>query len=268
MKGIESTVHIIPLGHEIDRAIIPFKTTKADHVYLVTGLEEPTNAKVDMSKQQQYFTEKVTNELNKMGIKVTCRHVDLFDLRDVMKTISKIIIEEKTKDNRIFVNMSAAGRLTSVAATLTGMVHDVQVYYVHADKYPDDKESRMAHGLSICNSGEISRLTNFQIVMPDPIGKEILLFLCKIGKRARMKDIQEMLRLKNIEGFEEECEKIKQINKRRSIQSRQLMKLDKTILAKLERNGFIMRTKEGRVTYISLTESGNYAAHISGMLEF
>jgi DNA-binding PadR family transcriptional regulator len=44
------------------------------------------------------------------------------------------------------------------------------------------------------------------------------------------------------------------------------MKLDKTILARLERNGFITRTKEGRTSYVSLTESGNYAAHISGML--
>ncbi len=266
MKGIERTVHIIPLGHEIDRAIIPFETIKADHVYLVTGLEE-TEVRVDMSKQQRYFTEKVRTKLKDMGIKVTCRHVDLFDLKDVMKTISKIIIEEKAKDNRIFVNMSAAGRLTSVAATLAGMVHDVQVYYVQADKYPDDKKSRMQHGLSICDTGEITRLINFQIVMPDPVGKEILLFLCKTGKRARMKDIQEMLRLKNVEGFEENYETIKPANKRRSIHSRQLMKLDKTILAKLERNGFTSRVKEGRVTYISLTESGNYAAHISGMLE-
>ncbi|WP_424029683.1 DUF6293 family protein [Methanoregula sp.] len=59
---------------------------------------------------------------------------------------------------------------------------------------------------------------------------------------------------------------MKPSKKKRSIQSRQLMKLDKTILARLERNGFITRTKEGRTSYVSLTESGNYAAHISGML--
>lgn len=266
MTGIERTVHIIPLGHEIDRAIIPFETAKADHVYIVTGLEE-LNSRIDMSKQQRFFADKVRTELQEKGIEVTCRNVNLFDLRDVMKTISRIILEEKAKNNRIFVNMSAAGRLTSVAATLVGMVHDVQVYYVHADKYPEDKKSRMEHGLSICTLGEITRLINFQIVMPDPVGKEILLYLCKIGRRVRMKDIQEMLRSKNIEGFEEKYEIIKQVKKRRSIQSRQLMKLDKTILAKLERNGFTTRTKEGRVTYISLTESGNYAAHISGMLD-
>ena len=151
MAGIERTTHIIPLGHEIDRAVIPFDTTKADHVYILTGLEE-INSQKDMNKQQRYFAETVRQKIQEKGIKVTCRHVNLFDLRDVMKTISKIIIEEKAKNNRIFVNMSAAGRLTSVAATLVGMAHNVQVYYVHADKYPDDKKTRMEHGLSICSS--------------------------------------------------------------------------------------------------------------------
>ena len=266
MPGIERTIHIIPLGHEIDRAIIPFEKTKADHVYLLTGLEE-INSRLDMSKQQRYFADTVRKRLLTMGIEVTCRHVNLFDLQDVMKTISKIIIEEKANNNRVFVNMSAAGRLTSVAATLVGMAHNIQVYYVHADEYPDDKKNRKEHGLSVCKKGEVTSLTNFQIVMPDSTGLEILLFLSKMGRRVRVKDVLELMQIKKIEGFEENFVKIKQSKKKRSVQSRQLMKLDKTILARLERNGFITRTKEGRTTYVSITESGNYAAHISGLLE-
>lgn len=265
MTGIERTIHIIPLGHEIDRAVIPFDLTKADQVYLLTGLEE-INSRLDMSKQQQYYTETVKTRLENNGITVTCKHVDLFDLLDVMKTISTIIVEEKAKKNRIFVNMSAAGRLTSVAATLVGMAHNVQVYYVHADKYPDDKKHRQEHGLSICSTKEITPLTNFKFVMPDPAGLAILLHLAKVKKRIRMRDILDIMRKNKIERFEVNFEKMKPSKKRRSIESRQLMKLDKTILARLQRNDFITRSKEGRVTYIEISESGNYAAHISGML--
>jgi hypothetical protein len=265
MSGIERTIHIIPLGHEIDRAVIPFDITKADHVYILTGLEE-INSRVDMSKQQRFFAETVRKKLEEKGITITCKHVNLFDLLEVMKTISKIIVDEKANKNRIFVNMSAAGRLTSVAATLVGMAHNVQVYYVHADKYPDDKETRKKHGLSICTKREITSLTNFKFVMPDSTGLEILLFLAQQNKKIRMGDILEIMRIKKIEGFEEDFEAMKPSTKRRSIQSRQLMRLDKTVLARLERNGFITRTKEGRTTYVSISESGNYAAHISGRL--
>ena len=103
--------------------------------------------------------------------------------------------------------------------------------------------------------------------MPDPTGLEILLYLAKNDRKVRMRDILEVMRSKNIEGFEENFEKIRQSKKKRSVQSRQLMKLDKTILAKLERNGFIHRSKEGRTTYVWISDSGNYAAHISGKLE-
>ena len=85
------------------------------------------------------------------GIEVVCKHVNLFDLLDLMKAISKIIVNEKAEKNRIFLNMSAAGRLTSVAATLVGMAHDVRVYYVRADNYPQDDLSRQRHGLSVCS---------------------------------------------------------------------------------------------------------------------
>ncbi|MEN6442525.1 MAG: DUF6293 family protein [Methanoregula sp.] len=178
MVGIEKTVHIIPLGHEIDRAIVPFEQSKVDHVYILTNLEE-NNLHEDMSKQQRYFAETVRKKLENMGIEVTCISVDLFNLRKVMNAVSKIIVKEKEENNRIFVNMSAAGRLTSVAATLVGMAHNVQVYYVQAEKYPDGKEDRIKHGLSICIKGDITPLTNFQIVMPESIGLEILLHLSK-----------------------------------------------------------------------------------------
>jgi hypothetical protein len=94
-----------------------------------------------------------------------------------------------------------------------------------------------------------------------------ILHLSKSGKKCRMTDLLEVLHEKKCEGFEESFSKKKLTNAERDIQSKQLGKLDKRILPKLERDGFIDRTKDGRTVYISITDSGNYASYISGKLE-
>jgi predicted transcriptional regulator len=266
MPNIEETVHIIPLGHEIDRAIKPFEKIKADRVYLLTNWDE-SNPEEEMSKKQRYYYENVREKLIKSGIDVQPRvKVDLFDLLDVMKNVSKIIIKEKSLNNRIFVNMSAAGRLTSVAATLAGMAHDANVYYVHSENYPSDEKLRLKHGLSICQKSKTDKLINFQIVMPDTVGLKILLLLCNKNKRQKMRDILEFLKSENIKGFEELFDEVEE-SRMRTLQSNQLMKLDKTILSKLEKHGYVSRKKEGTRVYVSITESGRYIAHISGLLD-
>jgi len=266
MPNIEETVHIIPLGHEIDRAIKPFEKIKADRVYLLTNWDD-SNPSDEMSIKQKYYYETVKGKLikNKIDVQPLVK-VDLFDLLDVMKNVSKIIIKEKSHNNRIFVNMSAAGRLTSVAATLAGMAHDANVYYVHSEDYPSDENLRKKHGLSICRNGKTDKLINFQIVMPDTIGLKILLFLCNDNKRVKMKDILVFLKSESVKGFEELFDEVEE-SRMRTLQSNQLMKLDKTILSKLEKHGYVRRKKEGTRVYVSITESGRYIAHISGLLE-
>ncbi|MFA6359009.1 MAG: DUF6293 family protein, partial [Candidatus Omnitrophota bacterium] len=220
MVNIEETVHIIPLGHEIDRAIKPFESVKVDRVYLLTNVEiEHTNS--EMAKNQKLCLEKVEKFLRakKIDVKIIL-DVDLFDLLDVMKNVSRIIVEENSKNNRVFVNMSAAGRLTSVAATLAGMAHKANVYYVHADGYPTNKSSRKKHGLSICNVKTAETLENFEIKMPEDIGMKILLLLCQDEKPKKMKEILDFLKNENIPGFQELFSEVED-SRMRSLQSNQ-----------------------------------------------
>jgi hypothetical protein len=266
MANIEETVHIIPLGHEIDRAVKPFEKLKADRIYILTNLvsDDPHD---EMVKSQRVYVEKVEKILRRKKIDVRpIVNVNLFSLLDVMKNVSKIIVEETKKKNRVFVNMSAAGRLTSVAATLAGMAHKANVYYVHADGYPANKSQRRKHGLSICDDSKSEPLINFQIVMPESVGLKILLFLSKEQKRQKTINILRFLKSESVKGFEELFEDVEE-TRRRKVQSNQLMKLDKTILKKLEDHDYIRRKKDGKHVYFSITESGQYIAHISGLLE-
>jgi hypothetical protein len=263
-EGLEKIVHIIPLGHEIDRAVTPFREQTPDRVYLLAVIRNP-GLDPEMVARQQYFVSTVKSRLKK-GIEVITVNTDMFDLPDVIRTISHIIRKEKALGNRVSVNMSACGRLTSVGAVMAAMAHGVNLYYVMADDYARTDEDVNAHGLSICRSTTIKKIVGLDFVLPDNIGMEILVFLYRKDKPMRMIDIFEVLRDRNIEGFETLFSDVEQ-EKKRGVQSRQLMKLDKTILTKLERNRLITREKTGRNVFVSLTESGRYVACLSGLVE-
>ncbi|MDD4126519.1 MAG: DUF6293 family protein [Methanomicrobium sp.] len=262
MDAIEQTVHIIPLGHEIDRAIAPFEKAKADKVYLLTSFGE----QCILGEEQDYYTQEVIKKLEGLGIIVECVETDIFDLLDIICNTAIIIRKEKDLGNRVNVNMSAAGRLTSVGVTLAAMAHNVNVYYVKSDAYPEEHEKRLAHGLSICSSCNIFRLVNFQFLLPDEIGIQILVGLCNKKKPVYNRDILGILQEANLPGFEALYDEFSR-EKRRAVQSRQLMRLDKTILTRLEKDGFIEREKQGRNVIVSLTETGLYAACASGLYQ-
>ncbi len=55
--GLNERVHLIPLGHEIDRAVKPFNTYRAERAYVIVV---PDNADLDeqmLEKQRHYIYE-------------------------------------------------------------------------------------------------------------------------------------------------------------------------------------------------------------------
>jgi hypothetical protein len=265
ISGIKEVIHVIPVGIEYDRAIQPFKLVKADRVYLLANTKGSREL-TEMRDEQRTFIEKIKEYLVSQSIYVDFIEVNLFDLPDTIKTISKIVLREKRKGNHININMSAAGRLTSVAATLVGMYHNVNVYYVHADEYSKDPADRELHGISICKQIDVIKLTNFKFQLPDKIGMHILIELSKV-EHLKTKELLDLLKQQpEIEEFQNNVSS-KNKHEIRKIMSRELMKLDKTHLNKLERGDYISRQKIGRDVIISITESGRYAAYISGELD-
>ena len=262
--GLEKIVHIVPLGHEIDRAVIPFQEQIPNRIYLLAVMDNP-DLDQKMVARQQFFVRQVKARLKK-SIEVITINTNMFELPDVIRTISGIIRKEKQQGNRISVNMSACGRLTSVGAVVAAMAHDVNLYYVMADDYARTDDQVNNHGLSICRKPVIKKIVTFDFVLPDPVGMAILVFLYKKGKPMRTIDIFEVLRDQNVEGYDTLFFEV-EAEKKRNVQSQQLMKLNKTILAKLEQNNLIVRKKSGRNIFISLTESGRYVACLSGLLE-
>jgi len=254
-------VHIVPLGFEIDRAVKPFERLKANRVYLLTTLDP--SYPIEMRIKQGHYNKIVENFLKEKGIEVRLEtDVDIFDILKVMKRVAELIRIEKSHGNDVYVNMSAAGRLTSLGASLAGMVHNAKVYYVSADGYPSTSEEKNVHGLSICNKLNLKLIENFQISMPDYMGRIVLVNLCLKGKHMRTNELVSLFVSRKIELFKDEIGK-----DRRKRQQSNLINLNKAVLNKLEKNGYITREKIGRLSYINITESGRYIAHVLGLKE-
>lgn len=259
---MEENVHIIPLGIEFDRAVIPFQGREGfrpNRVYLLT-IQSSGYAPSDMAEEHMEKAEKVRKFLESLNIEVIVIDTKLIDLLEVMSKISSLIYKEKANGNNVYINMSSAGRLTSVGATLAGMFHDVKVYYVKANRYSKTQSEREDHGITICDNRDIVFIKNFEISMPNELELKVL---GEIYKRGTMRtiDIIQFLYESKVNGFN-----VDYFSLRRSEKTSMIMRLNRKILDKLENAGYINKNKLGRENEYELTESGRYITAISGLI--
>ncbi|MFX0138046.1 MAG: DUF6293 family protein [Candidatus Hodarchaeota archaeon] len=259
---MEKIVHIVPLGYEIDRASKPFISEEGfrpNRVYLLTCLEE-NGTPFDVLEKHLGYYKKVKKLLESKNIEVIPVNTILINLFDIITKISQIIKKEQKLGSLVYINMSSAGRLTSVGATLAGMVHGVKVYYVESDGYSDTPEKWEMHGQTIVNDLRIFFLEKFTLHIPD---KNKLKILVEIYNRKKMntKDIIDFLVELKVFGFEKKYSMLSRAQKAAAI-----MKVSRRILSDLENSGYVKKIKNGRDNQYTLTQSGKYIAGISGLL--
>jgi hypothetical protein len=252
---MEEIVHIIPLSFEIDRALKPLEKLKANRVYLIYSNESLNSKKAQAAR---HFLRVVKDKLEQMDIDVVVQEGSSSDPLPLLSTISNIIVREKKEKNIIYVNMSASGKLTAVAATLAAMYHDVKVYYVPVDGGFSRTTKDMAeHGFSIVNAPNYTVLTNFTIDMPSGAKSAFLSELYKKGEMSTG-DIFRMIKDGKLKGFEDLNE-----GKQRTA-SNMLVRINRGILDELERNGYVKVERKGRNKVIAITDKGKYAACLIG----
>jgi len=269
--GLNERVHLIPLGHEIDRAVKPFNTYRAERAYVIVV---PDNADLDeqMLEKQRHYTKRVCEGLLAVGVRPDVAYCNMFDILDVLRVVSSLIVREKRQGNDVLINMSACGRMTSVPVTMAAMVHGVTAYYVHADRYAtgDDAAFEADHGLSIVETGRVEPLYNFSIMMPDA---ECQLLLCELYRRGQGMTSEDLLDFCHMKGFEG-YDKLPPEKKNKSGEyssgpkNRELLnRTNRKYLHKLEAAGYITRIWSGRRFSVHITDAGRYIACVSGLLE-
>jgi len=270
-SGLPENVHIIPIGHEIDRAVKPLMKYKADRVHLL-AISPDADLDPVMKEKQVNHTQKVTSRLEEQKIPVQFHDVDMFDILDVMKKVSRIIVLEKERGNIVYVNMSACGRKTSFAVTITAMFHDVAAYYVAADSYATGENSDMEadHGMSIVESGNIELLQQFRIMRPDETNIALLaeLYRRKTKKMPDMRsdDIIDFFKRLKVRGFEVKPEE-KHGFERSKLQRKLLNRINRMHLEGLETQKYIEKKRIGKEFLVKITDAGSHIACVSGLID-
>ena len=257
---MQEIIHIIPVGYEFDRIIKPFlgpTGLRANQVYLLSSIHE-VEAPGHIRKKHEKYVKKASKALAELGITVHEKPCNLIKLKEVIQITSRIIKTEKEKGNLVYLNMSGAGRLTSVGITLSAMAHDVVVYYVNSDGYSDTEELQEIHGYTIVKEPRIDYLNNFIIETP-PHAQ--LLTLVEILNRGKM-DTEEIIDYLNANGFDFIRKDDKEKDKKPNIR----MRVQRNVLDKLLEKGYISKTSVGRRKEYNLTETGVYMASISGLI--
>jgi hypothetical protein len=264
----EDIVHIIPLGHEIDRATKIFESKKANRAYILATMDTFGKHSERLVKEQKEFTDIVIQKLKDKGIQTFVETVDMFEPSEVIRHISAIIIKEKARASNIYINISSAGRLTAAAATLAAMAHKIKAYYIEASAYPDNPVDKKEHGLSICDGTSAKWIEGLPVELPPA---QEMAVLKALSQRQRMKpyDIILYLARNNFPGYKEHLQILEKGIRRRDdayddVLIPCMMKLNKGILEKLKTKGYITREKLGNNNLVVLQEAGRFVAYFAG----
>lgn len=264
----EDTVHIIPLGHEVDRATKIFETKKANRAYILATMDTFGKHSPRLVEEQKKFTAIVVRKLNAYGINTIVKSADMFEPSEVIRHISTIIIKEKAKESNIYINISSAGRLTAAAATITAMAHKVKAYYMEANAYPDNQKDKEEHGLSICDGKKIIPIEILPVELPP---EQEMVVLKALSHKSPMKPYEIILLLarNNFPGYGEKLQILEKCIRRRDKEYDKtlipcMMKLNKGILEKLKMKGYIKREKHGNNNLVVLKDTGRFVAYFAG----
>lgn len=123
--NVRERVHVMPLGHEVERIVDPAIRYRADRVVLITH-EDNDETGVECLHQ-------VEDRLNDQKIDYQAISCNIFDLYDSLETIAETIA--KFDDHDVYVNVSTGSKITGMAGMIASMVLDCTAYYVRATDY-------------------------------------------------------------------------------------------------------------------------------------
>jgi hypothetical protein len=254
---MERFIHIIPLGWEADRAVLPVQKMKAHRAYILCN---PSS-----HPRQRHFLSLVRDKLQEAGVEVV--HIDVdadSDLKGIAAHVSGIIRRELGQGNRVYVNIAAAGKLAAIGAILAGMAHlrgQGVVYYVRPEEYIQSEEEQMRHGLTRGMVDDPTIVPLLEIQLPSHDGLVVLTSLAKAGGSMRYRELFQSLHKAGSNGFKDVQVKRKTSRK---VKTRLTVRLSQTIIEPLLRANLVRVTREGRERVVHITTSGEYIAALAG----
>ncbi|ELZ07697.1 HFX_2341 family transcriptional regulator domain-containing protein [Natrialba aegyptia] len=272
-------VHIVPLGYEYDRICEPIRTQRADLVYLLEPTADTDESRTQVAADTEVAEDSEDSERRTADRSQPTYHADLrdeldaivpevrtwaCDLTDVYAVLGAVTtIASKHPDDDVSVNVSGAGTIAAIGATIACMdgSTDARAYYVEPESYAHDGRREPAS----TGIAAVERLPTYPVDSPTPDQVAILGFLRDPSEwdgfhadrtaPPKKKDLIEFARDRGLSFMAD-----RQSPEERAGEDKGAFRvLDTHVLDPLVADGYVTIESVGRRRVVSLTEQGDNA---------
>jgi hypothetical protein len=250
-------IHIVPLGWEFDRVILPIRSMKAHRVYIL--------CRPSTDPRRRHFLDKFVLALGRDHVQVIHEDVDSnLDTLGIMRVTSQIIAKEVAAGNHVSLNISGAGKVAAVAVALAAMAHlpssAGELYYPVAKGYSRSELDRMKHGLAKGMDGDPITLPHFEIRLPPHPADWILRELSV----ARSMTLTYEAMITKCRGWKVQGFSVPSGDRHamRVIKNRNNVQFNRRVVQKLCADDLVKIVTEGRNRSLVLLEPGKYVASL------
>ncbi|SFL50700.1 hypothetical protein SAMN04487950_4050 [Halogranum rubrum] len=232
--SVRERIHIMPMGYEVERIVLPAENFRADKVEVVTHTENDPEA--------DECLELVEEGLSQRNIDYEIHRCDIFNLYESLGKIAELIFEHE--DDDVYVNVSAGSKVTAIAGMIASMVMGSTAYYGKAETYKERPSG----------IGEVAELPSYPIDAP---ASEQVTVMEYIHRYLNQETVEEPPTKGDIIHFSERAG-LPYI--RRNVAGKGKYRLlDTDILEPLMERGWVDVTKQGRNKVISISRDGEAA---------
>ncbi len=173
-------VHIVPVGFELDRVVLPLIKYKADKVYLITK-------KRNEDKARGYLDNVVKKLKEEQITDIEIKETNMNDIFVMLNLIRQIINSEL--NNFIYINISAGSKLSAVAGAMSAMMFNkksnIKLYYVEPENYNTEEKKKKTQANSPLSYGlkQIIPVPTYNIRLPDEKHIKLLIHMSKLEEK-------------------------------------------------------------------------------------
>jgi hypothetical protein len=227
---VAERVHLMPVGYENDRIVLPAQRLRADRVVLLEYVDE--------TEHPSYVVE-IRDRLDEAGIGHETVECDIFDFYDSIGTVAELATE--FADHEVYVNLASGSKVTAIGGMIACMATGATPYYVRAERYAAETDGDVAEGIR-----SITELPTYPMESPEPQHVAVMDYVDS-NDGARKRDLIDFGKDAGLPFIAE-----REAANRKS----EYRLLDSHVLGPLEANGYVTLEDVGRSTRVSLTESG------------
>ena len=227
---VAERVHLMPVGYENDRIVLPAERFQADRVVLLAYEDETDHPS---------YQETVRERLAEAGIDHETVRCDIFDFYDCIGTVAELAT--RFADHEVYVNLASGSKVTAIGGMIACMATGATPYYVRAEHYAAETDGDVAEGIR-----EVTELPTYPMDHPDRQQVAVMAHLDDAGgatKRALI-DFGEQEGLPFLAEHDAANRKS------------QYRLLDSHVLKPLAETGYVTITERGRSKLVDLTDAG------------